>query len=138
MRRQVRSRPRNRNRHGTAMVEFAIVLPLLTLMVFGIIELGGAWHRKQVAATAAREGARTGAIYNTTHTRDTVVTTVQHYLQVGNTDTAKVLIWTNCCNNGENWDSVTITDTLKFPMLSKLSPLPAKRAVTATAVYKRE
>ena len=120
------------------MVEFAIVLPLLTLMVFGIIELGGAWHREQVAATAAREGARTGAIYNTTHTRDTVVTTVQHYLHAGNTDTTKVGIWTNCCNNGENWDSVTITDTLKFPMLSKLSPLPAKRAVTATAVYKRE
>lgn len=125
-------------RPGSAMVEFAIVLPVLTLLVFGIMELGGAWHREQVTATAVREGARAGAIYDNTHTRDTVVTVVQHYLHAGNLDTTKVTIWTNCCNTGEVWDSVTVTDTLRFPFLSRISPLPATKAVNATAVYRRE
>ena len=48
------------NEHGTAAVEFALLLPLLVLLLFGIVEFGLALYRQQVLATASREGARVG------------------------------------------------------------------------------
>ena len=46
--------------HGGAMVEFAIVLPLLLILVFGIIEFGILLYNKAVLTNASREGARRG------------------------------------------------------------------------------
>jgi Flp pilus assembly protein TadG len=45
-------------RRGAALVEFAIVLPLLFLLVFGIIEVGRAISVQQIITNGAREGAR--------------------------------------------------------------------------------
>ena len=49
--------------HGGAMVEFAIVLPLLLILVFGIIEFGVLLHDKAILTNASREGARLGIVY---------------------------------------------------------------------------
>jgi Flp pilus assembly protein TadG len=45
---------------GVAAIEFAIVLPLLMIIVFGIIEFGLLMYDKQVITNASREGARIG------------------------------------------------------------------------------
>ncbi len=45
---------------GTAIVEFAIVLPLLLALLFGIIEFGILFYNKAVITNASREGARAG------------------------------------------------------------------------------
>jgi len=50
---------------GAAMVEFAIVLPLLLLIVFGIIEFGIIFYDQQVITNASREGARYGIVSQT-------------------------------------------------------------------------
>lgn len=47
---------------GAAMVEFAIVLPVLLLLVFGIIEFGRAYNTQLTLTHAAREGVRAYAI----------------------------------------------------------------------------
>lgn len=47
---------------GAAMVEFAIILPVLLLLVFGIIEFGRAYNTQLTLTHAAREGVRTYAI----------------------------------------------------------------------------
>jgi len=57
----VRSRVREKDR-GASLVEFALVVPLLTLFLFGIIQFGIAYDMKQSINSAAREGARTGAV----------------------------------------------------------------------------
>ena len=44
------------------MVEFAIIAPLLMLLVFGIIEFGRAYNAQNSLTHAAREGAREYAI----------------------------------------------------------------------------
>ena len=51
-----------RNDQGGAMVELAIVLPLLFLIVGGIIEFGVLFYNKQVITNASREGARAGIV----------------------------------------------------------------------------
>ncbi len=45
---------------GVAAIEFAIVLPLLMIILFGIIEFGLLLYDKQVITNASREGARIG------------------------------------------------------------------------------
>lgn len=44
------------------MVEFAIIAPLLLILVFGIIEFGRAYNTQNTLTHAAREGAREFAI----------------------------------------------------------------------------
>ena len=48
---------------GQEAVEFAIVLPLLVLIMFGVLDLGRIFHSAVVIANASREGARYGMIY---------------------------------------------------------------------------
>ena len=47
---------------GNAVVEFALVLPLLLLVLFGITELGRMIMTTNLLNTAAREGARLAAV----------------------------------------------------------------------------
>jgi len=47
---------------GAAAVEFALILPLLLLLVFGIINYGALMYDQSVITNAAREGARWAAI----------------------------------------------------------------------------
>lgn len=51
-----------RNRRGSAMVEFALVLPLLAVILVGIMVIGVVINAKLVVAGAAREAGRTWAI----------------------------------------------------------------------------
>ena len=51
---------------GVAAVEFALILPVLMLIVFGILNYGILLYDQAVITNAAREGARWGAINTTT------------------------------------------------------------------------
>lgn len=48
------------NQKGVASVEFAVVLPLLMLLICGTIEFGALFYNKQVLTNASREAARAG------------------------------------------------------------------------------
>jgi Flp pilus assembly protein TadG len=47
---------------GAAAVEFALIAPLLFMLIFGIIQFGIAWSQKEIFVQAAREGARYAAV----------------------------------------------------------------------------
>ncbi|MBU0491674.1 MAG: pilus assembly protein [Chloroflexi bacterium] len=47
---------------GQSIVEFALILPVLLLLIFGFLDLGRAVYTQSVMANAAREGARVGII----------------------------------------------------------------------------
>lgn len=51
---------------GNALAEFALVLPLLMMFVFGIIELGFAFTSAQAIESAAREGGRLASLSSAT------------------------------------------------------------------------
>ncbi|NIS71312.1 MAG: pilus assembly protein [Proteobacteria bacterium] len=53
-----------KSQNGAAAVEFAIVLPLLILLVFGIIEFSVALYDKAMITNASREGARAGIVFS--------------------------------------------------------------------------
>jgi Flp pilus assembly protein TadG len=54
-------RHRHRTR-GQALVEFAMIFPILALVIFGIIDLGRLVYTQNALNEAAREGARAGSV----------------------------------------------------------------------------
>ncbi len=52
------------NNKGASAVEFAIILPILVVLLFGIIEFGIYIYDTSVITNASREGARYGVLYN--------------------------------------------------------------------------
>ena len=51
-----------RDERGAAVVEFALILPILVLFVFGIVEFGRAYSARIELTGAVREGARAVAL----------------------------------------------------------------------------
>ncbi len=51
-----------KSKAGQALVEFALILPLLLILFFGIIEFSLALYNKIVITNACREGARAGIV----------------------------------------------------------------------------
>src|SRR5690606_7082179 len=66
------ARSAGRDESGQALVEFALVVPLVLVLLIALFELGRLWHTYQVLTDAAREGARTAALADPTITPDTV------------------------------------------------------------------
>ena len=51
-----------KNEKGASAVEFALILPILIMLVFGIVEFGIAFNNYITITHAAREGARIAAV----------------------------------------------------------------------------
>lgn len=60
------ARTGRRSEAGTATVEFAIVLPLLMLILVGVLEWGRYFVLRESVVHAAREGARGGTLLDAT------------------------------------------------------------------------
>ena len=112
---------------GAAVVEFAIVLPLLVLLVFGIVQFSIAYNRQQGLHAAAREGARLAALPQTTS--GDVVSHVQSALQgvLSPSDISKVTITvtpsgSQPCDSAPPGTHVVVTvsapDQLSIPLFS--------------------
>lgn len=51
------SRRAEHRERGASLVEFALVLPFLAILVFGVVDLGRAWQLQNRLSNAAREAA---------------------------------------------------------------------------------
>jgi Flp pilus assembly protein TadG len=66
---------------GAELVEFALVFPLLLLVVLGIVDFGFLFQRYEVLTNAAREGARVAVLPG--YAAADVTVRVQQYLTAG-------------------------------------------------------
>lgn len=53
-----------RKQDGGSLIEFAIIAPVLFVILFGIIEFGVLLYDKAMITNASREGARAGIVYS--------------------------------------------------------------------------
>jgi Flp pilus assembly protein TadG len=74
-------RGRPKSERGAELIEFALVLPLLLLVVLGIVDFGFLFQRLEVVTNAAREGARLAVLPG--YSTGDVTNRVQDYLQQG-------------------------------------------------------
>ena len=70
-----------RGDRGAELIEFALVLPLLLLLVLGIVDFGFLFQRLEVITNAAREGARVAVLPG--YTSADVTARVNNYLAQG-------------------------------------------------------
>ncbi len=86
------------------MVEFAILLPVLLVILFGVLDLGRIMHAVITITNAAREGARYGSMYPSDGPG--IVATVRQEAQssgIDLTDTTRATIIQSCpsgCGRG--------------------------------------
>jgi Flp pilus assembly protein TadG len=71
---------RSRHRDGQALVELALVVPVLLLLIVGLAEFGRAWNTKQVLTDAAREGLRSSVVANPGFTYESMLNVINQSL----------------------------------------------------------
>jgi len=94
---------------GAAAVEFALLLPLLLLLLFGIIDFGRALNAQITITQAAREGARLEAL----NQQDVVLRTRQAATGLGNVNVTVVSACTAGSGPAASAD-VQVTYTFDF------------------------
>ncbi|MFO7983957.1 MAG: TadE/TadG family type IV pilus assembly protein [Desulfuromonadales bacterium] len=119
--------PRLHKQTGAAAVEFAIVLPLLLILLFGIIEFGFLWLQNTYIANAAREGARVASKSETTP--EDVENAIQEYLK-GIILYPDDKVETDCCGN-DNFIEIVYNPEAEFSVDAAGTPVYT-RQVTVT------
>ncbi len=83
-----------RQTRAAAMVEFAIVAPLLFILIFGIIDFGRAFFLLNNLTNAARDGARLGATLTYAASSDAQIATwVRARINDVNKDSGTVAVY---------------------------------------------
>ena len=67
---------RRQVQQGAAAVEFALILPILLLVFFGMVELSLALYDKAIITNASREGARAGIVLSSPKLTDAQIRNV--------------------------------------------------------------
>jgi len=123
---------RLKSQSGASAVEFALILPILLLLVFGIIEMGFALFDKGMITNASREGARTGISYRVPpFTDEEIGNVVNTYLgnaliTFNETNNATVTVTRSGSNPGDEL-KVTVAYTYTSLILPNLINDPIKQ-----------
>jgi Flp pilus assembly protein TadG len=103
-----------RTERGATAVEFALIVPLLIVLVLGIAEFGRAFQVQGTLSAAAREGVRLMALQNDPAAARAAVRNAAASLDPGVTD-AQIAITPASCpvlNSG----STSVRLTIRYPM----------------------
>jgi Flp pilus assembly protein TadG len=73
----------SRGERGAALVEFALVLPLLLVVIAGVVDFGFLFQRYEVVTNAAREGARLASLPSYNGQTALIRAHVRNYVQQG-------------------------------------------------------
>lgn len=137
------SRSFGRDQGGQALAEFALVLPVLLILVIGIIEFGRAWNARQVITDAAREGARLAVVADPTVDQATVDTRIRAALGRAGLDAQTATITLDAARWRLTGDVMTVSVMVpyRFTFLGPLMGLLAgndRVTLTGTAVMRNE
>jgi Flp pilus assembly protein TadG len=114
-----------KNQKGAAAVEFAIIAPLLFVILFGIIEFSILLYDKAMLTNASREGARVGIVFSspTRISNDVIVTAVrdyceEHLISFGAGSDLDIDINPDNVDDRDPGDSLTVTVNYPFRFLA--------------------
>jgi Flp pilus assembly protein TadG len=120
---------RMRSQQGAALLETAIVLPMIMLVCVGIFEFGRAYQTWQVLTNASREGARLAVLDG--QTDSAVRTRVNDYLSGGGLNTlgdSNIVVDRTVALGSATASRVTVNYPFEFMMLN-----PIVRMITPTS-----
>jgi Flp pilus assembly protein TadG len=132
---------------GVVVVEFALLLPVLLLIVFGTIEMGVLLYDKAVVTNASREGARSGVVLKSpkpsaTDIQNVVLNYTSSYLLFGTQNPPTV---TTTGQGGTFGNPLSVTVSYQYAGLglgktlsALFSTLPSPITLSATTVMNNE
>jgi Flp pilus assembly protein TadG len=123
-----------RSDEGQAFVEFALVLPLLALLIFGIIQFGLAFRNYIAITDAARVGARAAAVKRTSNPCAAANAAIQSTVSAG--QWAQISSRITCVAGPNVGDQVSIT--INYPYSIGLPGVSASGNLTANAKERME
>ena len=134
---------RETDERGASAVEFALVLPLLCMFLFGIVQYGLFFWSTQSAANAARDGARRGAVGQTCAELTATTTSVIKFAQATPTVTRRYYAETDtafaspiAAATGRNVRVVVTYNSTNFHF--PFVPVPNSGAVREVAIARVE
>ena len=108
---------RLRNERGASAVEFALIVPLLIVLVLGIAEFGHAFQVQGTLSAAAREGVRAMALQNDPAAAQAAVRNATTSLRPAVTNT-QIRVDPLVCPVSGGATNVTVTITYRMPYLT--------------------
>jgi|SRR5579872_5830370 len=131
------------NRRGAAAVEFAIVLPVLLVLVLGCVDLGRVLSVSIAVSNAARVGAEYGATHRfTSYTQSSWETQLRQQstveLQdVQGFDSSQMSLTLTTANQADGTIQVTVVVVYPFRMVSNWPGLPTTFNVQRSVTYRQ-
>lgn len=140
-----RGKPAQVSERGAAAVEFALVVPVLIVMIFGMVDMGMAINAQAIVSNAAREGARAASFNGANVTATTtVVTSATKYL-IGTAPTTTITCQaigtatTIACSSASPGDSVVVQVNYTYKWLTPgVLGLPGQSPIAATSQMRIE
>lgn len=126
-----------RDRQGAAAVEFAIIAPLLFMLLLAFIELSRGFMVQQVLTNASRVGARQAITVGATQSETS--SAVQSYTSSMGLTGSTITITPNP-STASSGDEVTVTVSIPYASVTWL-PVPkylAGKTLTASSVMRKE
>lgn len=132
------NRRKRKQRRGAAVVEFALIVPVMLVFTFGMIELTRISSVKESLTQASREGARVGV--RPTADASDVTTRVNEELEIMGLTEASVTITPSVLEDATPGDYIRVQITIPF---SEASWIPSffqfdSMDISAETVMRRE
>jgi len=122
---------------GQSLIEFALILPMMLVVMFMITEFGRALYMYNVLAQAARAGARTAVVSSSTNAVQYGTDRINEILTAANMKTgATVTVNITANYQGTGIKVVTATVTKPFTWAFK-GPMPVNAGANPTTVSKK-
>jgi Flp pilus assembly protein TadG len=114
------ARRARRGERGQTMVEFALIVPLMLVIVFGIVDFGRAYSVWVTITNAAREGAR----YGITNPTDTSGITSSVKKASGSYNDTHLTVSTPTCSTAcTSGNSITVTANYSLSLITPVAGL---------------
>lgn len=131
-----------RQTRGAAIIEFALVVPILFMMVWGIISFSRAYQRMNALTAALREGARSAStmdsVFSLANRRNQVKATIRNFSTAFGFPVDTSLVTVNAVANGPGWDvNVSVTN---YPIFAGINFIGGLSGITVSrqAIFRCE
>jgi Flp pilus assembly protein TadG len=127
---------RSRNERGVSAVEFALVLPILVMLLFGVTTTGLAYNDHISISNAVREGARLGSSLDYSTAPATWATSVQSRVQQVYFNSASDLPTSDICVALVKSDGTVLASTSGYTTNCGTVPSSPSSMATGSCVVK--
>jgi hypothetical protein len=135
----IRRRPGSllRDRKGQALVELALVTPILLLLILGMVDLSRAWNVHQVLTNTAREALRSAVVDDPTFSQEKMYSRIGESLSLAAMDPNRLQVSFQGWRSGTGSPArIQLRYPFEFTLLAPLLELSTgKRSVTLSTTF---